>query len=61
MEDAMKKGNLKGKPCAKCPYTLGLIRTLTNPCPQCKQNGYESYERFLNLPLQGKSYKNEDE
>lgn len=57
----MKKGNLKGKPCAKCPYTLGLIRTLTNPCPQCKQSGYESYERFLNLPLQGKSYKNEDE
>lgn len=42
----MKKGNLKRKPCAKCPYTLGLIQILTNPCPECRMNGYRSYERF---------------
>ncbi len=33
-------------PCAKCPYKLGLVHTLTNPCPQCKENGYRMYEWF---------------
>lgn len=33
-------------PCAKCPYKLGLMQTLTNPCPQCKKNGYQMFERF---------------
>lgn len=33
-------------PCAKCPYELGQVQTLTNPCPQCKENGYRMYERF---------------
>lgn len=33
-------------PCAKCPYKLGLVQTLTNPCPQCKKNGYQMFERF---------------
>jgi len=33
-------------PCVKCPYKLGLVQTLTNPCPQCKENGYQMYERF---------------
>ena len=33
-------------PCAKCPYKLGLVQTLINPCPQCKENGYQTYERF---------------
>lgn len=51
----------KKAPCGKCPYQLGSVETLTNPCPQCKRNNYDSYERFLNLPLQGKSYKNGDE
>lgn len=36
----------KKAPCGKCPYKLGLIETLTNPCPQCKQDGYSSYEWF---------------
>lgn len=48
-------------PCGKCPYKLGIIETLTNPCPQCKRNNYDSYERFLNLQQQGKSHKNRDE
>lgn len=38
--------NAKKKPCSRCPYTLGLIKTLTNPCPECRMNGYRSYERF---------------
>lgn len=33
-------------PCPKCPYTLGLVHTLVNPCPDCKANGYQTYERF---------------
>ncbi len=35
-------------PCAKCPYTLGQVKTLVNPCPQCKINGYCMFERFIN-------------
>lgn len=34
-------------PCDKCPYTLGQVHTPLNPCPQCKVNGYETFERFL--------------
>ena len=48
-------------PCGKCPYKLGIVETPANPCPQCKRNNYDSYERFLNLPLHGKSYKNRNE
>ncbi len=33
-------------PCAKCPYKLGLVQTLTNPCPQCREDGYQMFERF---------------
>ena len=33
-------------PCAKCPYKLGLVHTVVNPCPQCKANGYQTFERF---------------
>ena len=33
-------------PCAKCPYKLGLVQTLINPCPQCKENNYQTYEQF---------------
>ena len=33
-------------PCAKCPYKLGLVHTVVNPCPQCKENGYQVFERF---------------
>ncbi len=36
----------KRKPCPKCPYKLGLIQTVKNPCPECKLNGYQSYEWF---------------
>ena len=34
-------------PCAKCPYKLGNVKTLVDPCPQCKHDGYSAYDRFL--------------
>ena len=33
-------------PCNKCPYKLGKIQTVVNPCSQCKLNGYQGYEQF---------------
>lgn len=27
-------------PCAVCPYKLGIIKTVVNPCPQCRIKGY---------------------
>jgi len=32
--------------CNKCPYKLGLVYAVVNPCPQCRENGYKTYERF---------------
>ncbi len=34
------------KPCKKCPYKLGIVKTITNPCPQCMLNNYNMYEIF---------------
>lgn len=34
-------------PCRKCPYKLGQVKCVVNPCPQCKQNGYSAYDRFV--------------
>lgn len=53
-EDVIKKDSLRRKPCRKCPYKLGFVETLTNPCPQCKQNDYSSYEWFLKMQYQEK-------
>ena len=33
-------------PCVKCPYKLGLVHTVVNPCPQCRDNSYQMFERF---------------
>lgn len=38
-------------PCAKCPYKLGLVHTSVNPCPQCKEDGYQTFERFQKQAL----------
>ena len=35
------------KPCKECPYKLGLVETLKNPCPECKENGFRTYERLI--------------
>ena len=41
-----QRQGLFDKPCAKCPYKLGIIKTIVNPCPHCKENGYSFYERI---------------
>ena len=38
-------------PCGKCPYKLGLVRTIVNPCPQCKADNYRTYERFVSYGM----------
>ena len=35
------------KHCSKCPYKLGIVKTFVNPCPQCKQDNYSTYKRFI--------------
>lgn len=36
-------------PCSKCPYKLGQIHTLVNPCPRCKTDNYSAYDRFRKM------------
>lgn len=36
-------------PCPKCPYTLGIVHAVVNPCPECRANGYQSFERFQRM------------
>ena len=38
-------------PCNKCPYKLGHVQTLVNPCPQCKLNDYRTFKEFKNQML----------
>lgn len=33
-------------PCPKCPYTLGQVEFVYNPCPNCKLNNYQMYYIF---------------
>lgn len=40
-------------PCPQCPYTLGMVHTVENPCPECKENSYQTYERFKRLASGG--------
>lgn len=43
----MKKIILKKNiPCNKCPYKLGLVHSVVNPCPQCKLENYQAYDFF---------------
>lgn len=30
-------------PCATCLYKLGMVKTLINPCPQCRAGGYKEF------------------
>jgi predicted Zn-ribbon and HTH transcriptional regulator len=34
-------------PCPKCPYTLGQVQFVRNPCPECKANNYEMYKTLI--------------
>ena len=43
----MKQNKSRKKaPCPKCPYKLGIVKTLVNPCPQCRLNEYQMFEQF---------------
>lgn len=33
-------------PCPTCPYKRGIVKTLVNPCPQCKRNNYSFYKKI---------------
>jgi hypothetical protein len=44
----IKIGGYIKPPCSKCPYKLGIIQTVRNPCLECKANGYKAYEWFTN-------------
>lgn len=35
-------------PCPQCPYTLGEVRFVVSPCPQCKLNNYQMYHQLKN-------------
>lgn len=59
---AMKPDRQPSILCAKCPYKLGLVHTVVNPCPQCKENGYQTFERFQKQasgdnPIAGKEHE----
>lgn len=41
------KGKRETSPCARCPYHLGIIRTLVSPCPQCHGGGLWLAEEVL--------------
>ena len=30
-------------PCPKCPYTLGKVKFVVSPCPECKLSNYQTY------------------
>ena len=34
-------------PCAKCPYTLGQVEFVRDPCPECKANNYATYHTLV--------------
>ena len=34
-------------PCKKCPYKLGRVQFVENPCPQCKMNNYQTYHMLI--------------
>lgn len=61
-----KRNYLYKPPCPKCPYTLGQVHTLVNPCFQCKAEDYQMFERFnkrmagyyVRLPSKEKSRRN---
>ena len=56
--DAIRRGNekmdlkIKHKreiPCVACPYKLGLLEAVKNPCPECRADGYSAYMRFVKI------------
>ncbi len=52
---SLKEKMWKNPPCSKCPYKLGTVQTLVNPCPTCKLNNYQMFEQFQNVNRSDKS------
>jgi hypothetical protein len=34
-------------PCPKCPYKLGQIKFIQNPCRECRMNDYQTYRALI--------------
>ena len=34
---------LSAESCRKCPYRLGIVQCICNPCPACRQGGYKMF------------------
>ena len=41
------KGNSNEPPCPKCPYTLGYVKFIEDPCPTCKMNDFHMYHTLI--------------
>ena len=37
------------KPCKKCPYKLGLVKFVQNPCLDCMENNYSVYKNLVKI------------
>jgi hypothetical protein len=55
-------------PCRKCPYKLGKVSITVEPCRNCKENGYNMYEKLAQSERectdrrgQANSHANEEE
>lgn len=44
-------------PCSRCPYTLGQVRFVDNPCPNCKLNNYQMYHMFTKGKYMSRGFK----
>lgn len=51
----------KSPPCPECPYKLGLVETVANPCPQCMLDDYKTFETFKNQTGHYNPKQHEDE
>ena len=58
MRIIMKLIYLIKPPCQKCPYTLGLVKFVENPCSLCKMHGYNMYDILANGKYKHNEVKN---
>lgn len=45
-------------PCPQCPYKLGMVETVANPCPKCMLDGYQAYEWFMKQTVKCQETRN---
>ena len=38
---------LSAASCRKCPYRLGIVQCICNPCPACRQGGYKMFTGYV--------------